>query len=63
MINYSNLVGKKIKLLNMVDPFPLKRGLIGKITNFEKPNTLYVNWNNGSTLKIFIGIDEFEILE
>jgi hypothetical protein len=58
-----NLIGKKIKMIQMDDPDPILEGTIGIITGIDFLGTLYVEWENGRSLSVIPGEDSYEILE
>ena len=58
----SHLVGKRVKLINMNDPFPIPTGTEGVITYVDDINNYHVNWDNGSTLSLVPEEDKFQIL-
>jgi Domain of unknown function (DUF4314) len=58
-----NLIGKKIKMIQMDDPDPILEGTVGRITGIDFLGTLYVEWENGRSLSVIPGEDSYEILE
>ena len=71
--NYGNgklaLPGDRIRLIKMTDdPNPIEPGTMGTVTSI---NTVYlfgedhlnVDWDNGRTLSLLVGTDEFEVIE
>ena len=63
-MNISNeIVGKRIKLIEMVDdPYPVKNGMKGIITHVDDLNQIHVKWDNGRSLAVIPEIDKFEII-
>ena len=63
----NELIGKRIKLITMFDdPNPLESGSMGTIShvaNVFGNNIIHVRWDNGRTLNVEEGVDEYEILE
>lgn len=57
------IVGKRIKLIRMTDPYPVEPGTMGTITSIDGIGQIQVNWDNGRTLAVIPGEDEYEILE
>lgn len=56
--------GMNVKLIKMYDfANDLVTGTVGVITAVDDIGTIHVNWNNGSTLGLVIGTDEFEVIE
>lgn len=73
MVEFDDLVGKRIKLINMPDdPHPIEKGTFGTILGYSKHYdnikktdgyTLRVRWDNGRTLNVLWGIDEFVVID
>lgn len=58
------IAGTKIKLIKMYDFYnDLATGEEGIITSVDDLGTLNIKWENGSTLGLVVGVDEFEIIE
>jgi hypothetical protein len=55
------LINKRVRLIKMNDPNPIESGTEGTIYNIGF-DTLNVKWDNGRTLGLVIGEDEYEIL-
>ena len=56
--------GTKIKLIKMYDPFsPPPSQTLGIVDFVDDAGQIHCNWNNGSTLALVVGIDDFEIIE
>ena len=47
----------------MTDPYPVEPGTMGTITSIDGIGQIQVNWDNGRTLAVIPGEDEYEILE
>ena len=71
--NYGNgklaLPGDRIKLISMKnDPNPIPPNTTGTVKSvitayvFDEDH-LYVDWDNGRTLSLLVGTDEFEVIE
>lgn len=57
-------IGTKIKLLkDMDDPYPVLAGSIGVVKEIDSEGSLHMSWENGGSLALIIGVDEFEIIE
>ena len=56
-------VGTKVKLISMSDKYAPPAGTIGKVTNVDYIVTVHVAWQNGSSLGLVDGIDEWEIVK
>ena len=54
-------IGKRIKIISMIDPFPIPSGTMGIITGVDDIGQYQVNWDNGSTLSVIPDEDEYEI--
>lgn len=56
--------GTRIMLLKMEDPFTqLKRGDMGNVTHVDDAGQIHMFWDNGSSLALVPGEDEFMKLE
>ncbi len=57
------VAGTKIELIKMYDLLaPVEAGTKGIIEKVDEQGTLYVKWENGRTLHLIVGIDEFKII-
>lgn len=56
------LIGKRIKLIEMKDPFPVEPGSEGTITSVDGMGQIWVHWDNGRGLAVIPETDEYEIL-
>lgn len=56
-------VGTVVKCINMEDDHAIPPGTNGVVQYVDDIGQLHVNWENGSTLALIIGVDEFEIVE
>jgi hypothetical protein len=64
MENEKNLIGKRISLIRMEDPYTnLKEGDEGVISGIDSNGDIEVDWDNGSTLKVIPKLDEYKILD
>jgi len=67
MTNSKELIGKRIKLIQMNDdPNPIESGAMGTIYHVVGvfgSNIIHVKWDNGRTLNVEEGIDQYEIME
>lgn len=58
-----DLVGKRIKMIEMKeDPDPIEPGEEGLVIS-AGGDILQVKWDNGRSLGVVLGVDEFEILK
>lgn len=56
-------IGTRIKLIKMYHIEPLPKGSKGTIDFIDEVGTIYMKWDNGSSLKLIAGVDEFEIIK
>ena len=62
-IKQKYIVGTKVKLIKMYDLlYTIPTGTEGIIESIDDQGTLHINWNNGSTLGLVIGTDEFKVI-
>lgn len=55
--------GTRIRLEKMDDPYTkLPSGLTGSVSYVDDVGTIHMNWDNGSTLGLIVGEDDFSIL-
>jgi hypothetical protein len=59
----TQLIGKRILINYMDDPYPVPQGTEGTISGIDGIGQIQVKWDNGSTLSVIEGIDNFEILD
>jgi hypothetical protein len=57
----NELIGKKIRMVKMLDPYPIEPNTIGEIWGVDDIGQLKVRWENGRSLSVIPEIDEFEI--
>lgn len=63
MNNETDLIGKRIRMIEMIeDPNPIENGCEGIITHVGG-GVINVNWDGGRTLGIVIGHDKYEIID
>ena len=57
-------VGTRIRLKRrMNDPYtPVSRGTIGTVKLVDDAGTLFMEWDNGSTLGLLPDVDDFEVV-
>ena len=55
------LLNKRVRLIRMNDPNPIESGTEGPIYNIGF-DIINVKWDNGRTLGLVIGEDEYEVL-
>ena len=57
-------VGDRIKLIKMTDdPRPIEPGSEGTIKFIDDMKQIHVDWDNGRTLALIPGVDEYTIIE
>lgn len=52
-------VGTRVKLEHMADPFPVPDGMTGTVAYVDDCGQLHMNWDNGSSLALIPGEDDF----
>ncbi len=55
--------GTKIRLIHMNDLQPVSAGTIGEVALIDDCGNIHMIWQNGRSLAIIEGIDDFEIIE
>lgn len=56
--------GTRIRLINMNDPWhPVEPGTEGTVKLVDDIGQLHMKWDNGRTLALVPGQDEFEIID
>ena len=56
-------IGTRIKLIGMNDPYaPVPPGTMGTIDMIDSAGTLHMRWDNGRTLGVVIGEDNFKVI-
>jgi len=58
----THLIGRRIKMVYMDDPYPIEPNELGTIIGVDDINSYHVKWDNGRTLHV-LPEDEFEILD
>jgi hypothetical protein len=59
----NNIIGKRIKLIQMNDPYPVEPNTMGTISRVDDLGQIHVIWDNGRRLSVIPEEDEFEIFE
>ena len=54
--------GTKIRLIHMNDPQPVPSGTIGEVALIDDAGNIRLNWQNGRSLAIIEGVDDFEVI-
>lgn len=55
--------GTRIQLIRMQDPYPLPAGSKGTVISVGRLGNIFMNWDDGSTLSLCVGIDDFKIIK
>ena len=51
--------GTKIILHHMKDPYPVPEGTVGEVAMVDDAGNIHVKWQNGSSLSVIEGVDDF----
>ena len=62
LTKHTELIGRRIKMIKMDDPYPIPPGTEGVIHNVDDLNQYVVKWDDGRTLSVIPEVDQFEIL-
>ena len=54
--------GTKIRLIHMNDPQPVPTRTIGEVALIDDAGNIYLNWQNGRSLALIEGVDDFEVI-
>jgi len=57
------LKGKRVRMIHMEDVDPIQPGQCGVVKFVDDLNQLHVQWDDGRTLAIIPGKDQFEVLD
>jgi len=55
-------VGTKIRLIHMDDSQAVPSGISGTVDYIDDDGQIHMNWDNGRTLALIYGVDQFEIV-
>ena len=55
-------IGTRVRLIQMDDYQAPISGTLGTINNIDDIGDLMVSWDDGSSLKLIVGIDAFEVV-
>lgn len=56
------IVGRRVRLVRMCDPFPVDPGTEGTVTSVDDIGNIHVAWDDGRTLSIIPEVDEYELI-
>ena len=55
--------GTRIRLNHMNDPFaPIPDGTVGEVQYVDDAGNIHMKWENGRTLSLIDGVDDFEVI-
>lgn len=55
--------GTRIRLIHMADDIaPVPPGTIGSVVIIDDAGNIHMNWENGRSLALIEGVDEFEVI-
>ena len=57
------MIGKRIRMIEMNDPYPIEPNSMGTITSVDDIGQYRVRWDSGRSLSVIPEEDKFEILE
>jgi DNA repair protein RadC len=60
--NGGKLVGKRVRLIEMQDPYAVPKGTMGTIKFVDGIGQIHVNWDNGSSLALIPNVDKYKII-
>lgn len=56
-------VGTIIEMMSMSDPYSsIEEGMQGEVIQVDDVGTLQMKWNNGRTLGVIVGEDDFKVI-
>ena len=56
-------VGTRIRLIRMADDIaPVPPGMTGSVAIIDDAGNIHMNWDNGRSLALIEGADEFEVI-
>lgn len=55
--------GTRIRLISMEDPYAsVPPGTIGEVQTVDDGGNIHMKWNNGRSLALIDGVDDFEVI-
>lgn len=62
--NTTRLIGRRVRLLGTSDPYTRRQpGALGTVALIDSLGTLHVRWDDGGTLGLVPGEDDWELLD
>lgn len=55
-------VGTRVRLIQMDDSQAVPSGILGAVDHIDDDGQIHMNWDNGRTLALIYGVDQFEIV-
>ena len=55
-------VGTRVRLIHMDDSQAVPSGILGTVDHIDDDGQLHMKWDNGRTLALIYGVDQFEII-
>lgn len=55
-------VGTRVRLIQMDDSQAVPSGTLGTVDHIDDDGQLHMKWDNGRTLALIYGVDQFEII-
>ena len=55
-------VGTRVRLIHMDDPQAVPSGTLGTVDYIDDDGQLHMKWDNGRTLALIYGVDQFETI-
>lgn len=55
-------VGTRVRLIQMDDSQAVPSGTLGTVDHIDDDGQLHMKWDNGRTLALIYGVDQFEIV-
>jgi len=54
--------GTRIRLIKMADPYPVPSGTIGTVICVDDAGQIHAKWDNGRSIAVIPGVDDFETI-
>lgn len=61
-IKHEYPIGARVKLIYMDDPYAVPSGTLGTINYIDDEGQIGVTWDDGRTLALIYGVDNFEVI-